>query len=1673
MKSNRQQPKLDNLFFGTQKPLRRALNLAILAIIYSPSLLANPDGANVISGQASIETSPGVTQITNSPNAVIQWQNFNIAQNEITRFIQQNSQSAVLNRIIGENPSAILGQLASNGKVFLINPNGIVFGANSVIDTQGLVASSLNLSDRDFLNGNYHFIAGSTSGNIVNEGIIRAGKDGNIILIAPSITNNGIIKTAGGQITLAAGQELVLTNLDDPDIRFEIQAPDNAVLNLGKLLNEGGAVNVFANSITHSGEVNADSVALDAQGNIKLVARQDINLTADSKLSANNRYGDAGIISVESKTGTTLANGTIEAKATEAGKGGNITVLGEQVGLLDKASIDASGANGGGQVLVGGDKQGKNPDIHNAKATYIGADTQINADAKTDGNGGKVIAWSDNATRAYGQISAKGGKQRGDGGFVETSAHWLDTSGIKVEASAAHGKSGEWLLDPNNIRIQEIGSDKDIDGDPNWTTTADFAILTTGSIQTALNNGTSVSVTTGTTEPNRQDGNITVASSISKTRGGDAGLSLIAHNTITIDAPIVSSVGKLDLTLTPDSDAKDGGFAKINDAIDLNSGMLTLKGGRTQQLLGKLENVGAVNIEENATIILNRSFVTDTVNIAQGATLTSNRGLVTDTVTTNTLNLDGGTLTGSGAVTVNSEFNFKSGTLGGTGLFTTAKDSTTALADIGPVNLDRRWDNLGTINWQQGAGVIGSPLGSNSKLNNGGGFNIGSNDEDKSVIREINITQFNNLGTLDLSGGILKIHSNGSDSGSYNVTGTGQLQFWDGTREFISGAAITSKTEVVVFQNSANQFKHDASYEAKATQINNSVVAFGTGNPIVLQTLTVTDNSDVAFGAGNAIDLSTLNIDNSQVRFTTGNLVKLSELLINRDGTLSGTDDVKISKTFSFSSGTLSLTNSELGFSKKLTTDKNSTTTLAKNVNVDTDWDNRGTVNFNITSPSGTPTVVTSWNNYGHIKWNGPVGTKDLGNTIILTNRPGGVFDIKDQLGGVQDGVRDINTKEFNNQGTMNLSSGILRIASPGTDTGTYKVTGTGQLEFKDNERNFVGAKIGTKIDSAHSVRFSGKAYSFDKDAEYNLQETVIDTGAKVTFNMPATSVNLKMSGVGSELSNADSLTVSGQFDWSGGKLSGKDFTFKNFNYTAGTMNAKGSVIINDESGSLLSLPAMPLISRLDASTSGGLKLNGGIRATGNETAITLTSVGGFDNGIGAKLITPNGRWLVYSDAPDNKLGGLTANFKHYGCSVVEGCNDSFVLPDGDGLLYSVVPELIPAIPTDVNKTSTYGNAVTFTPTYSGFIDGDSDVTVGIKGNVIYSLDGTNAGDHKVAYDVSNLSNGLGYKFSSTTNDVWTITRRDLNITAVTLSKVYGDPDPKKLAYSAPELIEGDTLSGKLGRNTGEDVDSYAIDINNSNLNNPNYNINYYTEAGSLLEITPRDLFIAAVPSSKVYGEPDPEKFTYSANGLINEDTLNGTLIRIKGEDARHYPIDNTKSFSGNSNYTINYSPLADGLLTIDPRPLNITAIPSSKFYGDPDPAKFDYIPPELVEGDVLNGALIRINGEDVGHYPIDNTKSFLGNPNYTITYDTLADGLLAIIKSEEPSTPPEPVVQEEIKDQQNQVQVVTMAEFSAQEVEVDGSEESEPETTGSKQLKPGQAAEPKATKQKPLKQCK
>src|SRR5476651_1569221 len=424
-------PTLHSRQAALTPPLRRTA-LALLVSSCFGAAYANPTLPQVVSGQATFNQQGNVFSITNTPNTIIKWQSFSINPGELTRFIQQNANSAVLNRITGQDPSQILGALQSNGKVFLINPNGVMFGAGSRVDVNGLVASSLNISDADFLAGKNNFVGSAGAGKVSNQGTITTPGGGQVFLIAPNVDNSGIITSPNGEIILAAGASVQLVDSSNPDVQVQISAPTNQALNLGQIVAQGGRVGIYGALINQRGHISADSAVLGDAGQIMLKASGTTLLEAGSTTTA------------------TAANGS-------GGKGGSIELLGQQVGLTGNAKVDASGAAGGGTVLVGGDTQGRNAAVQNAQSSYVGADASIAADAVQTGQGGKVIVWSDQATRAYGSISARGGAQGGDGGFVETSGAYLDVAGIKVSTAAAHGTLGRWLLDPDDITVTADG----------------------------------------------------------------------------------------------------------------------------------------------------------------------------------------------------------------------------------------------------------------------------------------------------------------------------------------------------------------------------------------------------------------------------------------------------------------------------------------------------------------------------------------------------------------------------------------------------------------------------------------------------------------------------------------------------------------------------------------------------------------------------------------------------------------------------------------------------------------------------------------------------------------------------------------------------------------------------------------------------------------------------------------------------------------------------------------------------------------------------------------------------------------------------------------------------------------------------------------------------------------
>ncbi len=536
-----------------------SLVLTTITFLLASITFALPQDGTVQSGDVKInQIDPKRLDINQSSDkAIIDWQSFNIAEDEHTHFQLPSNNSINLSRVTGGQRSDIFGKLSSNGQLMLVNPNGVVFGQNSRIDVHGLVATTSNIRNEDFLANRFHFnIPGNPSAMIVNRGTINIGNAGLLAFVAPGVQNYGIINARLGRVGLASSNQFTLDLYGDNLISIGIEGKV-----LEKIYGEDGKP--ISSLVDQSGTINAQGGQVYLQTNAaRDIVDHAINVSGiiEAKTAVKQR---GQIILNGGNEGKVKVSGVLDASGLENGQtGGTVHVLGDEV-ILEKARIFASGFNGGGTVLVGGDYQGKGS-VLTAKNTYFDTESVIYGDAIYEGNGGKIILWADERTDALGKIYARGGSVGGDGGFVETSGKERLVVTQAADVSAPNGKAGEWLLDPFDIEIVDSLDNAKLAGGNK----IDVAI-----INAALNNGTSVKIQSNNN--GEGEGNILLSSAIVKTSGGDSTLTLDAAGGITINKSITSSAGALTLDLI----AATG--VVLNESLDLNGGSVTLNSNET------------------------------------------------------------------------------------------------------------------------------------------------------------------------------------------------------------------------------------------------------------------------------------------------------------------------------------------------------------------------------------------------------------------------------------------------------------------------------------------------------------------------------------------------------------------------------------------------------------------------------------------------------------------------------------------------------------------------------------------------------------------------------------------------------------------------------------------------------------------------------------------------------------------------------------------------------------------------------------------------------------------------------------------------------------------------------------------------------------------------------------
>ncbi|MEO8155567.1 MAG: YDG domain-containing protein, partial [Rhizobacter sp.] len=723
-----------------------------------------PTGGQVARGQASLTSTGNRLDITQtSQQAIINWQSFSIGAGAQVNFMQPGASAVVLNRVLGSDPSSIFGRLNANGQVFILNPNGVLFGSTARVDVGGLVAGTLALGDADFMAGHYRFTAGR--GSVVNQGELSARDGGYIALLAPEVRNEGVISATLGTVALASGQAITLQTAGPLSVAVDQGALEALIENKHMVKAEDGRVLISARSsdalqravIRNDGSIEAKGVR-NVGGVIRLEA--DVILQTGS-IDASSAAAGGGLIEVRALasdgSGSLIASGRIDASGQ---RGGSVLLTGNAVDLLD-AHVNANGAQAGGEVLIGGDAHGRNASVPNALNTTFDARSVVTADATQSGKGGKVIVWADQGTAVLGSVTARGGAQGGEGGFIETSGkHSLNIAGARIDASAPKGANGQWLLDPSDVTVVHGSSGSLASGvfDPGTP-----SYIGDTEINAALNGGTDVTIQT--TAGSGGSGAIVVngggdgggAVAISNTSGGSRGLSLIADGAINIHsgASIAGSSGNaLDVSLNAASGST------LSGTIDNSGGTTSFSGSAT--LYGTIKN--------------------GTVSSSDTTVLSSNNGRL-DNVTLGGTNLDVSgelhiynDLTLANGVTVNAGPNnwYFNGQDTGQAAGTIHRLTTpgTATLNLAGTNLNTFSVNGQTLQIEagvtvQGYGSLNETWGGNTVTNAG---NLIANTPGQNLY--VFTSNFSNSGSVSATDGALAIHSTSfTNSGTANASG--------------------------------------------------------------------------------------------------------------------------------------------------------------------------------------------------------------------------------------------------------------------------------------------------------------------------------------------------------------------------------------------------------------------------------------------------------------------------------------------------------------------------------------------------------------------------------------------------------------------------------------------------------------------------------------------------------------------------------------------------------------------------------------------------------------------------------------------------------------------------------------------------------------------------------------
>ncbi|MDO3387655.1 MBG domain-containing protein [Gilvimarinus sp. SDUM040013] len=1628
------------------KGKRLALAFAIAAI--SSGAHAGPDGGIVIDGDANIHHYGNTTDINqHTQNTTIVWDNFDIDVNEIVNFLQPNETSIALNRVFSADGTQINGQLNANGRVFVLDANGVLFGQDAKVNVGSLVASTLDLSHDNY--EHLTFTGNGSPASVLNFGEITVADAGAVALLGGRVSNYGVIQAKLGNVTLAAGNQITLDFAGDGLLNVQV---DGAALNAlaanhgliqangGQILMTAHASNALLQTVVNNTGVIEAQTLQEQDGKILLLGGM-----------------------TEGTGGTVRVGGTLDASAPESGNGGFIETSGSIVKVAANATLDTSSATGNAGTWL---LDPTNLEISYSETGGNNRVSHVHTQALQNSlAGGNVILETADAGGQAGNITIVDPIIWASGNTLTLDAH----GGITFN-DYLHAPAGGLTL--NAVGNITTGVEGHINVDTFTLNSGNFSQIaatlpTFMADDFVINGGTFTRATGGSVGGAAlQIADIFGLQGLDTTPGADAVL-----------------VNDIDASGTSGWNGGDG-FDPIGDAVDQYTGTFDGAG----HLIDGLEisraaedNVGLFGYIGAAGSVATLGVENANVDGGNSTGILAGRteGTITNAFTTGAVN--------------SSEY---TGGLAGASVGTISNVYSTAQVTGANSGGGLLGYNDGSVSDAWSSGDVGNMAGY--------GF-IGINDTNGTIERSYFDTFTSGLGSDTTGGGTGNATAvDGDWSGatsaynqaSYEVVGQ-ELDFtndWfiaEGSsrpmlRAFLDGGNISNLYQLQgmaasVNDGAATSYTLLNNIDASATSSTDNADVWGgrgfapvghstaffngslDGQGFVIEGLTI-DRPDQdyvgLFGRPGVASITNVGLiegsitGNDYVGGLVGRLAPPGDISSSYAtvtvsgaryvGGLVGRNLGDISS--SYASGTVDGVESVGGLVGRNLGDISSSYATGAVTGDSSVGGLLGSNGLSVTNSYATGAVT------GNSDVGGLVGASSGSETdsywdIFTTGQAtssGGGIGLTGDWSGAENAYNAASYTGFNFSTDWFIAEGSSRpmlrafLSGGGEIHNLYDLQGMAADLAGDYtlmaDLDLTGVVSGSTADVWGGRGFApvgdvttGFSGSLDGN-NYTINALAMDRNERAFIGLfghtesGSTISNLALTDVDIE-GDLDVGTVAG---FTGGSISN---VYISGDVQANTMRAGGLVSTNN--GSITDSYANVNTVAMGGSNAGLVSIN---TATGT---ITRSYAVGSTTGGTAGLVDDNQGTLqdnfwntdveAVGVANGDAVGatGLTtaefmdpASFAAWGANIDAegGTGATWRIYEGQSapLLRSFLTEVDVVAYDDYKMydgvaynglhdiNATTGAGVRYGNDYAEFVSVFGEDGTPYSADDINSADLEYAGDSQGAIDAGTYditpselwSSQTGYDIVMT-DGVLTIDAAVVSITVSIndASKEYGESDPSfSWRVTSGSLGAGDTLTGSLFRDPGEDVGTYDIHGNiTGDLATANYSV---TLNEGVFTITPRAISISVDDLSKIYGDLDPE-LTYSVTGsAVNGDSLSVTLSRDEGEDVGSYAINADVSGDvAGSNYNLT---IDDGVLNITPREVTISIADLAKIYGEDDPTlAWAVTEGSLAPGETLEGMLSRDAGENVGDYAIMGELSgALASDNYTVT---LNDGVLSI----------------------------------------------------------------------------